>query len=163
MENNRIIELNNVTLRYCNFAGRQTRYNDAGNRNFNVVLSEEDYQRMLDAGMNVRVRPPRNEGDDPTYLMKVNVSYEYRRPRVIFGDGENFMELDEDSLYMIDDADADGSIVHVDLTFRPSRSSKRTDDYGLSAYLKSIEVVVEDDPIVKRQNERLRKSEEAPF
>ena len=113
--------------------------------------------------MNVHVRPPRNDGENPTYTMKVNVSYQFRAPNIIFGDGQNFRELGEDELHIIDDAEADGTIQHVDLTFRASRSPRRTDDYGNSAYLKSIEVIVDEDPIVKRYNERMMANEALPF
>lgn len=166
MENrNAIYELNNVKVKYCNFAGNEGRFNEAGNRNFTVVLSEEDYIRMNEIGMNVKVHPPLHEGDDPTYTMKVNVSYRYYTPKVIIGDGENFHELDKDELNIIDEAEMDGTIIHVDLTFRTSRSAKRTDNYGLSAYLKSIELIIDEDPIVKRYNARRAKAEDkyTPF
>ena len=56
-----------MDLLYRNFAGNKTDYNDAGNRNFCIKVSEEDVDTLLKANINVK----RTKEDEPYF--KVNV------------------------------------------------------------------------------------------
>lgn len=162
--NGKIFEINDAHIIWVNLSGRALQYNEEGRRNFNVLLSKESYDALKDAGVNVRTRPSRDPEGEPQYLLKVNVGYDYRPPVVYIDNGVNERELSVSELGLIDDAAMDGSIAHVDISFRASRSRKRTDDYGLSAWLKSMYVRVNEDPIVRRHRERMdAASEDTPF
>ena len=57
------IECENVRLIWTNFAGREGKYNPAGNRNFNIVLEESDAKTLQDLGLNVKFHEGRDETD----------------------------------------------------------------------------------------------------
>ena len=160
--NGKVFEINDAKLIWCNLCGRAAQYNEDGQRNFNVVLDEDSYNRLKDAGVNVRIRPSRDESAEPQYLLKVNLGYDFRPPVIYIDNGENERELSVGELSIIDDAAMDGTISHVDLSFRASRSRRRTDNYGLSAWLKSMYVRIEEDPIVRRHRARVS-GEDVPF
>lgn len=90
------LEIFNAQIVYSNFAGLERKdkngrvVNDAGNRNFNVILDPEkseiywngelvtdpDFgQTLADLGFNVKLKPGREEGDPMQYKLPVSVSY----------------------------------------------------------------------------------------
>ncbi len=139
---NHIFEITDAHITYRNFAGEARQYNNAGNRNFNLILRPEDAQMFIDAGFRVRERPPRGEGEDPLYLMAVNVSYKFRPPRVVVIRGRNKIELNEETISELDYAD----IEYIDMTIRPYRWTMPDGRTGVKAYLNSMYVTLVTDP-----------------
>lgn len=123
------IELNNATIIFRNFAGRADKYNREGDRNFAVVIPTEEIKDKLvndvnrfDIGWNVKIRPPREDGDDPFMYLPVKVRYKMNErtgkmngPDVYLKSGTSVNKLDEDMVGMLDDID----IENVDLDIRP--------------------------------------------
>lgn len=123
-----------------NFAGAEKQFNEAGDRNFNLVLSPEDAEAMRNDGWNVKTRPPREEGDDPIHVLKVKVSYKGRPPRAVLITSRGRTNLDESTIEMIDYAD----IEKVDLIINPFHWNIRGED-GVTAYLHAIYVTIRED------------------
>lgn len=72
---------------YTNFAGEAGQYNDAGNRNFNILLDKKDFDFLTDEGFRPRERDL--DGADPQYMLKINVRFkndptDTRNPKVLF-------------------------------------------------------------------------------
>ena len=123
------IELNNANIIFRNFAGRGDKYNREGERNFAVVIPTEDIKDKLvndvnrfDIGWNVKIKPPREEGDTPFMYLPVKVRYRYNErtkkvngPDVYLRSGNAVNRLTEETVGMLDDID----IESVDLDIRP--------------------------------------------
>jgi hypothetical protein len=72
--------LENVRLVFRNFAGVETPFNAEGKRNFSVVLDRETAERLEAEGWGVKMKPPREEGDDPFYHLPVTVQFDKGTP-----------------------------------------------------------------------------------
>ncbi len=81
------VTLKNVEVRsgsWKNFSGAKTDFNDAGKRNFCAFLTQSQADELISYGVNVKVRPPREEGDDPVFYVKVNVNLNSKWPPKIY-------------------------------------------------------------------------------
>lgn len=155
---NGIISIEDARIIFKNFAGEERQYNDKGKRNFNIDLRKDDAERLRDFGFNVRVRPPRNEDDDPQYLLQVAISYKYRNPKVVLITSKAKRELDEDSIDILDKID----FAKVDLTIRPYNWEMPNGQSGVKAYLNSIYVTMEEDEFSKKYDD-YPEDDDTPF
>ena len=76
-----ILQIDEVRLVYRNFAGRGDKFNREGDRNFAIVIPNEDLaDQLAKDGWNVKVKPPRVDGDDPFMYLPVKVKFNERGP-----------------------------------------------------------------------------------
>lgn len=143
-ENKRV---NNIVLEGAriwarNFAGKEQKFNPAGQRNFNVWLDEDLAKDLAADGWNVKYYIPKNDPDAPARpFLKVSLSFDYFPPKIfrVGGNGKP-VPLDEVSVSTLDWEE----IVNVDITIRPYcwEVNGKT---GIKAYVKTMYVVVEED------------------
>ena len=144
-----ILQIDNATIIYRNFSGAASKYNRAGDRNFAVVIdNQEDADRLINLGWNVKIKPPREEGDSPFMYLPVKVKFNDRGPRVYVKTGKITNTLDEESVSLLDDID----IMNVDLDIRPYDWTVNDKD-GRTAYLQSMHVTQEVDRFAERDME----------
>ena len=132
-----ILQIDDARIIYRNFAGRGDKYNREGDRNCAVVIpDEETANELANLGWNVKIKPPREDGDTPFMFLPVKVKFNGQGPNVYLQTGRNKNRLDEESIGLLDDID----IVCVNLDIRPYDWDVNGKS-GRTAYLKNIEVI----------------------
>ncbi len=148
-----ILQIDDARICFRNFAGRRTDFNNEGDRNFALVIPNEEIKEALlndvnefGAAWNVKIKEGRNPGDEPFMYMNVKVKYtDKSQPKVYLISGKNRLELGEDDVDMLDDID----IRSVDLDIRPYDGEGRFGPHR-TAYLQAIYVTQEIDRFAAR-------------
>lgn len=136
-----ILQIDDARIIFRNFAGRGDKYNREGDRNFAVVIPDEEMANELTSlGWNVRVKPPRDEGEPPFMYLPVKVKFNGRGPNVYLKTGSRQNRLDEESVGLLDNID----ILSVDMDIRPYDWDVNGKT-GRTAYLQSIRVIQDAD------------------
>lgn len=148
-----VVQIDEARIIYRNFAGSPSKFNREGDRNFAVVIDDQDIAEALtEKGWNVKIKPPREEGDEPFMFLPVKVKFNERGPRVYLQNslgGRNRVTLDEDTVGILDNVD----ITNVDLDIRPYDWDVQGKT-GRTAYLQSICVTQEVDRFLDRYAEQ---------
>lgn len=153
-----ILQIDEARIVYRNFSGAASKFNREGDRNFAVVIPDQEIAEALtNEGWNVKIKPPRDEDDSPFMYLPVKVKFNDRGPMVYLKSGDNTVVLDEESVSILDDID----ITNVDLDIRPY-DWEVNGKTGRSAYLQSIEVTQEVDRFAARIQTR-EEDGELPF
>lgn len=140
--NEETITFEGARLLFRNFAGEEKQFNPAGRRNFCVVIPDELVDPLLKDGWNVKTLQPREEGDAPTSILKVMVSYKARPPKVAMISSKGRTNLGEDEIELLDWAD----MSNVDLIVRPY-NWEVGGKAGVSAYLQTMFVTIREDEL----------------
>jgi len=127
------VTFRDVPIIYKNFAGERRQYNVEGDRNFSILLGEQDALNLQRQGWNVKPRKRREEDEEQTYHLKVKVNFGNRPPRVwLISSGGRTM-LGEDYVAMLDQLDS----VKVDLVIS-AYNWEMNGNSGRTAYLQSM-------------------------
>ena len=144
-----ILQIDDARIIYRNFAGEASQFNRAGDRNFSVLIEDEQIANELrDHGWNVKIKQAREEGDTPFMHLPVKVKFNDRGPSVYLVSGSNRVKLDEETIGMLDNID----ILGVDLDIRPF-DWEVNGKAGRAAYLQSICVTQDIDRFAQRFEE----------
>ena len=136
-----ILQNDDARIIYRNFSGEGSKFNREGDRNFSLIIDDPAIADELVAqGWNVKIREPREEGDNPFIHLPVKVKFNDRGPRIYLITGDRRNELDEESVGILDNVD----IISVDLDIRPY-DWEVNGKTGRTAYLHSMRVIQEVD------------------
>lgn len=135
-----ILQIDDARITYRNFSGIGSPYNREGDRNFAVIIPDSETAEILKddinefgVGWNVKIKLPREEGDEPFMILPVKVKPNDRGPHIYLQTGDVRNKLDNEDIGILDRID----IAKVDLDIRPY-----DDTFGgkpfRSAYLQSM-------------------------
>ena len=142
---NGYLEINDARIIWKNFTGRGDRFNREGDRNFHLVIPDQETCELMQNDVNefgdswnVKIKPPREEGDVPFMHMLVKVKFNGRGPNVYLDRGPNRdpLVLNEDTVHCLDDMD----ILSVDLDVRPYDDKLPNGNTFRTAYLSAMRV-----------------------
>ena len=144
-----ILQIDDARIIFKNFEGRGDKFNREGDRNFSLLIEDKNTANaLIKEGWNVKIKPGREEGDDPFMRLPVKVKFTDYGPNVYLVTGNRRNELDEESIGCLDNIE----IESVDMDIRPYdwEVNGRT---GRTAYLQSMEVVQRIDRFAARYSE----------
>jgi hypothetical protein len=142
----RTVTIEGVQLLFPNFSGKETQYNDAGNRNFNIILTPEMADDLSQRGFNVKERPGREEGDPSQFTLQIKVNFQNRPPRIVMITSSGRTNLNEHSVEVLDWAD----IQYADLIISPYHWEGFGGKSGVTAYLQSLYATIEEDDLERK-------------
>lgn len=138
------IKIENARIAFKNFSGRETDFNEEGNRNFGLMLDDpEMVEDLIADGWPVKFLKPRPDSEDPEFRqpwLPVKVKFGKFPPianliTVDRNEVRHRTKLDENTIGMLDGARAE----NIDLIIRPyNYPAVKGRPAGVSAYLKAI-------------------------
>lgn len=154
-----ILQIDNARIIYRNFSGAGSKFNREGDRNFSVLIDDQDIaDALIKEGWNVKIKPPREEGEAPFIHLPVKVKYTGYGPVAYLKTGDRVNKLDEDGIFCLDDIE----IESADLDIRPY-DWEFNGKQGRTAYLQSIHVTQRIDRFAARYQEPSLADDETPF
>lgn len=159
------VTFKDARLMWVNFSGEARQYNDAGDRNFHVVLDEETYQAMLNDGWNVKMKPAKklvngeyvlDPDSPPLYVLKIDVGFNpnARPPKVVLvtkgGRKQTILGVHPDGSIHPDEVNVLDLVERekVDLIITGGVwGPNRDGEYGIKAWLKTIYVTQREDEL----------------
>lgn len=137
------IKIEGAKLVFKNFQGKASNYNAEGNRNFGVLIDDDMAKELEKDGWKVKHFKPDEEGHEQAW-MSVKVKYGDYPPIAVLISSRGKTRLDEETINQLDWT----SIKTVDLIIRPyNYPAMNGRPAGVSAYLKSIYVTVNEDDL----------------
>lgn len=151
---NGILQIDDARIIYRNFSGVGSKFNREGERNFSVVIPNEEIKDALlndvneyGVGWNIKIKAPRDEDDAPFMHMPVKIKFTNRGPNVYLKVNGKKIRLDEESIDCLDHVD----IERVDVDIRPYDDEFNGRPFR-SAYLHGI-------CVTQRYNDRFAEEE----
>ena len=139
---NGYLEINEARILWPNFEGRGDRFNKQGDRNFHLVIPDQEIADALlrdknqyGDSWNVKIKL-REEGEAPFMHMMVKVKFNGRGPNVYLVSGKKQVRLNEDTIKCLDDID----ILYADMDIRPYDDKMPNGQTFRSAYLSAMRV-----------------------
>ena len=132
-----ILEIEDARIIYRNFEGVASKFNREGDRNFAVIVPNDEIKDILvEAGWNVKIKPPRDEDDTPFMFIPVKVKFNNRGPAAYLRSDETVTRLNEETIGILDEID----IQSVSMDLRPYDWDVNGKT-GRTAYLQAINVI----------------------
>lgn len=139
---NGYLEINDARIIWPNFEGRGDRFNKQGDRNFTLVIPDQEIAEALmndkskyGDGWNVKIKK-RDDGEAPFMNLKVNVKFNGRGPNIYLMSGNKQVALNEDTVKCLDYID----IVSCDMDIRPYDGEMPNGQTFRTAYLSAMRV-----------------------
>lgn len=147
MANQRIsnISVENARIIFRNFAGKESKFNAKGKRNFCLVLDNDVAEDLKDIGWNIKYLSPRDPDDVPQAYLQVAVAFDNFPPKIWLITGGKKTELNEETVSVLDYAE----IENVDVIVRPYIWEVNGKS-GVKAYVKNMYVTIAENEFEKK-------------
>lgn len=145
MAERKTVTIEDAEIIFKNFAGAQTQYNAAGDRNFAAILDPDTADAMVKDGWNVKILKGREEGDEDRFYLPVAVSYKFKPPRIFMITSRARKPLAEESIEVLDWADFET----VDFIAAGSEW-ELNGKTGTKAYLQSMYVTIHENTLERK-------------
>ena len=152
------ISVENARIIFRNFAGKESRYNPKGKRNFCLIIDNDVAENLKDIGWNIKYLNPRDPDEMPQAYLQVSVAYENFPPKIWLVSGGKKTELDEESVSVLDYAE----IENIDIIVRPYTWDVNGKG-GIKAYVKNMYVTVAENEFEKKYRDLEEDDEDVPF
>lgn len=139
----RDVYVDDATLIFRNFEGRESEYNAPGNKEFGIVIDPQIAKELEAEGWNIKWPNPEYEDLNPYFM--VNVRFDKFPPKCIMINGENPIRLNDVTIGELDYA----RFTRVDIILSPSHWQNKGRS-GVKPYLKSIYATIEIDEYTTR-------------
>jgi len=140
------LRLEGVKIIFKNFRGEKGQFNEAGNRNFSVLIDDLELAgNLIVYGWALKPLMSEEEGVVDAYHLPVKVNYASRFPPRIYKvtmSTNRQLPLDEKTIDMLDYLPID----YVDIILNPYEWEVRGET-GVKAYLQTMYVVIEEDEL----------------
>ena len=154
-----ILQIDDAKIIFKNFEGRGDKFNRAGDRNFSLLIEDPNTaDALVKEGWNVKIKPGRDEDEEPFMRLPVKVKFTEYGPNVYLRTGDRVNKLDEESISCLDDIDIES--VNMDIRPYDWEVNGRT---GRTAYLQSMEVIQRIDRFSARYGGNDIDGERLPF
>ena len=141
-----ILQIDDAHIIYRNFSGAPSKFNREGDRNFAIIIPDQELaDALIEEGWNVKIKPPREDGDSPFMYLPVKIKFTDRGPKVYLLSGKARNVLTEETVGMLDDID----ILSVDIDIRPY-DWEVNGKAGRTAYLQAMHVTQRVDRFAER-------------
>lgn len=137
--------IEDATIFWRNFEGKEGMYNQKGHRNFVVGLTEDVAAQMIKDGWNVKYPKADEEGDVGGPFIQVSVRFDIRPPRIVMITTNARTNITEDAVEVLDWADFET----VDLICN-GYDWDVNGKSGTKAYLKSMFVTIREDALERK-------------
>ena len=132
-----ILQIDDAKIIFKNFEGRGDKFNREGDRNFSLLIEDPNTaDALVKEGWNVKIKPGRDEDEEPFMRLPVKVKFTEYGPNVYLRTLDRVNKLDEESISCLDNIDIES--VNMDIRPYDWEVNGRT---GRTAYLQSMEVV----------------------
>lgn len=162
MANQRVgnISIENARILFRNFAGKESKFNAKGKRNFCLLLDNDVAEELKDVGWNVKYLNPRDPEDPPQAYIQVAVAFDNFPPNIWMITGNKKTKLDEDTVSALDYAE----IENIDIIVRPY-TWEVNGKGGIKAYVKNMYVTIVENEFEKKYQgfEDEGEDDELPF
>ena len=147
MANQRIpnISVENARIIFRNFAGKESKFNAKGKRNFCLVLDNDVAEDLKDIGWNIKYLSPRDPDDVPQAYLQVAVAFDNFPPKIWLITGGKKTELNEETVSVLDYAE----IENVDVIVRPYIWEVNGKS-AVKAYVKNMYVTIAENEFEKK-------------
>ena len=152
------ISVENAKIIFRNFAGKPSKFNAEGKRNFCLLIDDESANKFKLDGWNVKYLNPRDPDDKPQPYIQVSVAFDNFPPNVFLISGGKKTKLNEDTIPVLDYAE----IENVDLIIRPY-SWEVSGKSGVKAYVKNMYVTIAENEFEKKYRDLESEDENLPF